>query len=86
MLQLPNRKLEVELTMLSSNYHIEMSPGDVGHNDRYVVQAIIKEMAKSRPLDATGQQHQVSERGRESMQQGKMYGSGVLAEERCRPS
>ncbi|KAG1653436.1 hypothetical protein FOA52_006947 [Chlamydomonas sp. UWO 241] len=41
--------------MLSSNHHVEMSPGDVGHNDRYVVQAIIKEMAKSRPLDATGQ-------------------------------
>ncbi len=53
-LQLPNRKLEVELTMLSSNYHVEMSPGDVGNNDRYVVQAIIKEMAKSRPLDSTG--------------------------------
>ncbi|KAG1660735.1 hypothetical protein FOA52_010609 [Chlamydomonas sp. UWO 241] len=54
-IQLPSRKLEVELTMLSSNHHVEMSPGDVGHNDRYVVQAIIKEMAKSRPLDATGQ-------------------------------
>lgn len=53
-IELPNRKLEVELTMLSSNYHVEMSPGDVGHNDRYVVQAIIKEMAKSRPLDVTG--------------------------------
>mmetsp|Transcript_32993 Transcript_32993/g.98215 ORF Transcript_32993/g.98215 Transcript_32993/m.98215 type:complete len:356 (-) Transcript_32993:39-1106(-) len=54
-IELPNRKLEVELTTLSSNYHVEMSPGDVGHNDRYVVQAIIKEMAKSRPLDLSGQ-------------------------------
>ena len=53
--QLPGRKLEVELTMLSSNYHVEMSPGDVGHNDRYVVQAIIKDMARNRPLDATGE-------------------------------
>ena len=26
----------------------------MGHNDRYVVQAIIKEMAKTRPLDAQG--------------------------------
>jgi len=25
--------------MLSSNYHLEMNPSDVGHNDRYVVQA-----------------------------------------------
>lgn len=54
-IELPSRKLEVELTTLSSNYHVEMNPSDVGNNDRYVVQEIIKEMAKSRPLDVTGQ-------------------------------
>lgn len=32
--QLPSRKLEVELTTVSSNYHVEMNPGDVGNNDR----------------------------------------------------
>lgn len=36
--QLPSRKLEVELTTISSNYHLEMNPSDVGNNDRYVVQ------------------------------------------------
>lgn len=36
--QLPSRKLEVELTTVSSNYHVEMNPSDVGNNDRYVVQ------------------------------------------------
>lgn len=41
-LQLPSRKLEVELTTLSSNYHVELNPSDVGNNDRYVVQEIIK--------------------------------------------
>ena len=41
-IQLPSRKLEVELTTLSSNYHVEMNPSDVGNNDRYVVQEIIK--------------------------------------------
>ena len=41
-LQLPSRKLEVELTTLSSNYHVEINPSDVGNNDRYVVQEIIK--------------------------------------------
>lgn len=53
-IQLPTRKLEVELTTLSSNYHLEMNPSDVGYNDRYVVQEIIKEMARSKPVDATG--------------------------------
>ena len=49
------RNMEVELTTVSSNYHIELTPGDVGNNDRFVVQMIIKEMAKSRPLDVSGQ-------------------------------
>ncbi|MEW5320349.1 MAG: hypothetical protein WDW38_011427 [Sanguina aurantia] len=53
-IQLPSRKLEVEMTCLASNYHVEMNPSDVGLNDRYVVQEIIKEMAKSRPLDVNG--------------------------------
>ncbi len=42
LLQLPSRVLEVELTTSSSNYHVEMNPSDVGNNDRYVVQEIIK--------------------------------------------
>ncbi|KAK9861660.1 hypothetical protein WJX84_003837 [Apatococcus fuscideae] len=54
-IQLPSRNLEVELTTLSSNYHVEMNPSDVGNNDRHVVQEIIKDMAKSRPLDIQGQ-------------------------------
>ena len=42
MRQLPSRTLEVELTTNSSNFHVEMNPSDVGNNDRYVVQEIIK--------------------------------------------
>ena len=53
-IELPTRKLEVELTTISSNYHVEINPGDVGFNDRYVVQEIIKELAKNRPMDPTG--------------------------------
>ena len=34
--------LEVELTLASSNCHTEMNPSDVGNNDRYVVQEILK--------------------------------------------
>lgn len=52
--QLPSRKLELELTTISSNDHVELNPSDVGNNDRYVVQEIIKEMAKSRPVDMQG--------------------------------
>lgn len=43
----------VELTTVASNYHIEMSPGDAGIYDRYVVQDIIKEIAQSRSLATT---------------------------------
>eukprot|EP00249_Psilotum_nudum_P008975 c21630_g1_i2 orf=349-1383(-) len=48
------RKIEIELTTVSSNYHVELNPSDAGFQDRYVVQEIIKEMAKSRPLDVAG--------------------------------
>lgn len=41
-MQLPTRVLEVELTLASSNHHVEMNPSDVGNNDRYVVQEILK--------------------------------------------
>jgi hypothetical protein len=44
-------QVEVELTTISSNYHVELTPSDAGLKDRYVVQELIKEMAKSRPLD-----------------------------------
>ena len=37
----------VDINMITSNYHIEISPGDAGLNDRYVVQEIIKEIASS---------------------------------------
>ncbi|CAI7788216.1 unnamed protein product [Closterium sp. NIES-53] len=39
------RKLEVELTTVASNHHVELSPSDAGFQDRYVVQEIIKDMA-----------------------------------------
>ena len=53
-IQLPSRVLEVEFTTVSSSYHVEMNPSDVGNNDRYVVQEIIKEMARNRPVGADG--------------------------------
>ena len=49
-----SRSIDLELTTLSSANHIEMSPSDAGFQDRYIVQEIIKEMAKNRPIDTKG--------------------------------
>lgn len=43
-----NRTLEIN--MVTSNFHIELSPGDAGLNDRFVVQDVIKEMASSKAI------------------------------------
>lgn len=53
-IELPSRNLELELTTVSSNYHVEINPSDAGNNDRYIVQEIIKEIARSRPIDTKG--------------------------------
>lgn len=41
---------EVEINMVCSNVHIEISPGDAGLYDRYVIQEVIKEMASNKAL------------------------------------
>lgn len=43
-------KRTIEINMVTSNHHIEISPGDVGTNDRFVVQDIIKEMASNKNI------------------------------------
>ncbi|KAH9618688.1 hypothetical protein KSS87_000807 [Heliosperma pusillum] len=48
------RTIEIELTTLSSTHHIELNPSDAGFQDRYIVQEIIKEMARNRPIDTKG--------------------------------
>ncbi|CAB3406972.1 unnamed protein product [Caenorhabditis bovis] len=48
-----NRKLEIQT--VSSNYHIELTPSDVGIYDRVVVQDIVKEMAQTAQIDSTSQ-------------------------------
>ncbi|XP_043695612.1 replication factor C subunit 3 isoform X1 [Telopea speciosissima] len=49
-----SRTLDLELTTLSSTHHVELNPSDAGFQDRYIVQEIIKEMAKNRPIDTKG--------------------------------
>lgn len=47
-------KRTVEINMISSNYHIEMAPGDAGLNDRFVIQDVIKEMASNKNIANMG--------------------------------
>lgn len=50
--QIANRSDKLEIVCLVSNYHIELTPSDAAHQDRLIVQEVIKEIAQSRPLDA----------------------------------
>ncbi|CAN0900165.1 Replication factor C subunit 3 [Linum grandiflorum] len=49
-----SRTIDLELTTLASANHVELSPSDAGFQDRYIVQEIIKEMARNRPIDTNG--------------------------------
>jgi len=40
----------VEIHMISSDYHIEISPGDAGNNDRFVIQDVLKDIASSKNI------------------------------------
>lgn len=40
----------VEIHMISSDYHIEISPGDAGNNDRFVIQTVLKDIASSKNI------------------------------------
>ena len=53
---LPSRDIEIELTTVQSNYHVEMNPSDVGNQDRHIVQEVIKVRA-SPSLLAGSMQH-----------------------------
>jgi replication factor C subunit 3/5 len=49
----PSKRV-VEIGMVASNYHLELSPGDAGLSDRFVVQDVIKEIASHRNLAGGG--------------------------------
>ncbi|KAH7589758.1 Replication factor C subunit 5 [Nakaseomyces glabratus] len=44
-----NRKLE--LNVVSSPYHLEITPSDMGNNDRVVIQELLKEVAQMEQVD-----------------------------------
>ncbi|KAJ3300234.1 Subunit of heteropentameric Replication factor C (RF-C) [Borealophlyctis nickersoniae] len=50
-----NRKIEINI--VSSNYHLELTPSDVGMYDRLVIQDLIKEVAQTQQVDASAKRH-----------------------------
>ncbi|KZP00493.1 P-loop containing nucleoside triphosphate hydrolase protein [Calocera viscosa TUFC12733] len=48
------RKLDVNVVM--SNYHLELTPSDVGTYDRQVIQEILKEIAQTQQVDLNAKQ------------------------------
>lgn len=49
-----NRKIEFNL--VSSNYHLEITPSDVGNYDRVVIQSLLKETAQTQQVDLSAKQ------------------------------
>ncbi|XP_067661480.1 replication factor C subunit 3-like [Haliotis asinina] len=50
----PSNK-KIEISTISSNYHIEVNASDVGNNDRIVIQEMIKNVAQVNQLDTASQ-------------------------------
>jgi len=44
---------KIELMTISSNYHVELNPSDVGFQDRVVVMGLIKEIAQSQTIETS---------------------------------
>lgn len=47
--QTPTKKT-IELHMITSNHHVELSPGDAGNNDRFVIQDVLKQLASTKNI------------------------------------
>ncbi|KAJ8716591.1 hypothetical protein PYW07_003218 [Mythimna separata] len=50
----PSNK-KVEIMTVSSNYHIEVNPTDVGIHDRVVIMDLVKTVAQTHQIDSSGQ-------------------------------
>lgn len=50
-----NRKLEFNI--ISSPFHVEITPSDMGNNDRVVIQDLLKELGQTEALDFSGLFH-----------------------------
>jgi len=48
--QVPSKSTAIDLTVVYSAHHLEINASDSGHNDRFVVQEVIKDIAQNQPL------------------------------------
>jgi replication factor C subunit 3/5 len=53
------RVIPIEITVVVSNYHMEVTPSDVGQKDRFVVQEAIKEVAQTANASANARPFRV---------------------------
>ncbi|KAI0052271.1 P-loop containing nucleoside triphosphate hydrolase protein [Auriscalpium vulgare] len=51
----PSRK-KLDVNIVQSNYHIELTPSEVGNYDRVVIQEILKEIAQTQQVDLNAKQ------------------------------
>ncbi|KAF8525782.1 P-loop containing nucleoside triphosphate hydrolase protein [Hysterangium stoloniferum] len=49
-------KRKLDMNIVQSNYHIEITPSDVGMYDRVVIQEILKEIAQTQQVDLSAKQ------------------------------
>lgn len=47
---------KVEFTVVSSVYHIEFTPSDMGNNDRVVIQDLLKDIAQTQQVNVSSKQ------------------------------
>jgi replication factor C subunit 3/5 len=47
---------KVEITIVSSVYHLEITPADVGNYDRVIIQELLKEVAQTQQVDLSAKQ------------------------------
>jgi replication factor C subunit 3/5 len=49
-------KRKLDVNVVQSNFHIELTPSDVGNYDRVVIQDLLKEIAQTQQVDLNAKQ------------------------------
>jgi len=67
--QTPTKKT-IELHMITSNHHVELSPGDAGINDRFVIQDVLKQLASTKNIRSSVANQQFDKENQEGNYRG----------------